>query len=208
MGTGDLATLRLVTVRMNRILVRIAILVAAIIVTVNLRCAAAWTGEATFGGAILAALCGWDGCCDRISWKPSAGFFGVDELQGCGILRSAGAILNVGGSVAVLPFLGMFEPMVGAVGVELMSGIDTPIKLARVLNLEPRTMLQEAILPSILRSVPAIGVATVLAFVVPADWRGSGMLTTVRAGVVANVVSFDMSAIAAFGRQPQLRRDS
>jgi hypothetical protein len=119
MGTGDLATLRLVTVRMNRILVRIAILVAAIIVTVNLTCAAAGAGEATFGGALLAVMCGWDGCCDRISWKLSAGFFGADELQDCAMLPSAGAILNVGGSVAVLPFLGMFEPMIGAVAVEL-----------------------------------------------------------------------------------------
>lgn len=172
------------------------------------RFVAAWTREATFGGALLTALFAWGVCRDMIIRNPSTLLFSSGELKGWGILSSAEAILEVGLAVALLPFLEILGPMVRAAAAELITGVYTPMKLTRLLNLEPRSMLYEAFVPPILRPLPTISILSLLAFVVPAHWRWFGLLTIVCAGVVANVVAFDLSAIAVFVRRPQLGRNS
>jgi hypothetical protein len=116
------------------------------------------------------------------------------------------AILKVGLSIALLPVLGIVGPMVGTAVAELITGVYTPFKLIRLLDIDPRTMMNDAILPSLVRSLPTVVIMTFLAFLVPAHWRWFGIVTIASAGVVANIISFDMGHIATFFRQPQFGR--
>jgi O-antigen/teichoic acid export membrane protein len=205
-GAGDRPALRSVITRMTRILIRIAILAATIILTLNHRFVAAWTGEATFGGALLTALFAWGIFRDTIIRNLSAPLFASGDLKGWGILSSVEAILKVGLSIALLPVLGIVGPMVGTAVAELITGVYTPFKLIRLLDIDPRTMMNDAILPSLVRSLPTVVIMTFLAFLVPAHWRWFGIVTIASAGVVANIISFDMGHIATFFRQPQFGR--
>ncbi|HXH94710.1 MAG TPA: oligosaccharide flippase family protein [Thermoanaerobaculia bacterium] len=206
MGAGDRPALRSVITRMTRILVRIAILAATIILTLNHRFVAAWTGEATFGGALLTALFAWGIFRDTIIRNLSAPLFASGDLKGWGLLSSAEAVLKVGLSIALLPILGIVGPMVGTAVAELITGVYTPFKLIRLLDIDPRTIFSDAILPPFLRSLPTVAVMTFLAFVVPAHWRWFGIVTIASAGVLANIIAFDLSHIATFFRQPQFGR--
>jgi O-antigen/teichoic acid export membrane protein len=208
MGAGDRAALRSVINRMTRILVRIAILSATIILTLNHRFVALWTGEATFGGAILTALFAWGIFRDTIIRNLAAFLFASGDLKGWGILSSAEAVLKVGLSIALLPVLGIVGPMVGTAVAELITGIYTPFKLIRLVDIDPWSMLNEAILPPLLRSMPTVVVMSVLAFAVPSHWSWFGIVIIASAGVLANVIAFDMGHISAFIRQPQMGRNA
>jgi O-antigen/teichoic acid export membrane protein len=198
MGKSDVRGLQDITLRMARVLTRIGILVAVMIVALNHRFVSMWTGEATYGGSLLTALFAWGIFRDTVIRNLSSVLFASGELKGWGLLSAFEALMKLGIAVTLLPVLGIVAPMIGTAIAELITGVYTPLKLSRLIGLKPRRLLDSAMLPALARSVPTIIVIAVLAYAVPHEWRWFGILAIAAGGAITNVVAFDSRAISVF----------
>src|ERR1051326_717108 len=199
-GHGDFAALQRATIRLTRILTRVGLLSAAMIVTLNHRFVDAWTGDVTFGGIALTVLFAYGVFRDSIVRNLSSFLFAAGEVRMWGILSAFEAAAKVAITILLLPRVGIIGAMIGTSVAELLTAIYAPGRICRLVQLPIGMWAREGLLVSFVRSIPTLIVLAVLAQTLPVSWKWGGMILIGACGAITNCLSFDVEQIRKYGR--------
>jgi hypothetical protein len=128
---------------------------------------------------------------------------GIGRNRQLAVLASAGALVNLAGSIGATYWLGPVGPAVGSVPVVLVIDfIVLPVIVCRYLGVSRRRYLRNALTPVVPAGVVAGAVALALVHLHPAH---SGLAAIVGAGIVVGLAWITLLLVVSH-QEPELRQ--
>jgi O-antigen/teichoic acid export membrane protein len=194
-GSRDTEALRRTTLRMTGLLTRVGTLATAMIIATNHRFVEAWTGAATFGGTALTLLFAYGVFRDGLIRNLATILFAAGDVRMWGYLSLLEAGVKVGLTIAFLPAFGIVAAIAATAMAEVITSVYVPLRVSRLIDMQPMRLLTEGVVPSLIRSVSTVVVLTAVANLVPWGWKWYGLFAIGAAGIMTNVLAFDWSYV-------------
>jgi O-antigen/teichoic acid export membrane protein len=188
---GNFAALQSATLRVLRLVVRVSVLGALMVMALNERFVTLWVGPSVFGGLALTGLFAYWMLRNSIIRNLSAVLYASGELSGWAWLSLAEGVAKIALTLLLLPRLGLLAPVLATVVAEVLTAIYTPIRVARLIRLPLVALIGDAVVRPGLRSVPTAVVAAFATWLVPVTWGWIGLAVVATAVLLTNTLTFD-----------------
>ena len=188
--------LQAVTLRLTRLTARFSILCALLVLGLNGRFVSLWVGPAMFGGLWLSVFFAYAVLRNGIIRNLSSLFYASGHLRVWAWLSLGEAISKVLLTLGLLPVLGLLAPVVATALSELLTGLYTPVGVARLVGLPVSKLLGEGVVRPLVWSLPTAGVLGAAVWWVPVRWGWLGLPVIAAVTVVTNILTFDWEHVS------------
>lgn len=181
---------------------RVACFGSVLVMTCTQRFVDLWVGHSHFAGSAFVLLLGCLCFRDTIVKGISVIIMASGEIRGLGAISIIEAVAKIG--LVLMFILGFGMGLSGVVLGQLLatlflSAFYFPKKICGIAEIDGATLFRSGFLNVLLRSLPSMVVLLLLSRIVPESWGWGGLALTVAAGVVVNMLCFELPRFLCSG---------
>jgi O-antigen/teichoic acid export membrane protein len=167
-ANNEMDKLRQVYKRLAFLTIRLAFLSGTFILITNHQFVSLWVGPEYYGGNLLNIIFVLWTMMVTITTGITAIVYASGDMRNWTIATTAEAILNILISLILVGPLGLSGVALGTfISKALTTGFYTPYWACRKLKLPIRNFIMKSIVPSIIRSIPSVGITLLVSFFLP-----------------------------------------